>query len=1007
MAPAVTTTTPAAAVPTSPVQSKSVKSNKRQTSFPLIDLYSGSDASFAITDEALRKEIISGLRGLETYIVPGSVTNKEDRKFAFRRTLPTTVLYSEKGLLLYDKLVEAPEYYLWNAESDILSRYADEIVHRAFGLNTPPPPRKEDDQKEEKQDQSHQNESFPHHSNGGKGDAKEKWGDDRVGIHNGGVNGEEGMDGKRAVGAASMVELGAGSLRKTVHLIRALQNLPSAGRTDGPNVEYYALDLDKAELQRTLEELHKQEAKQIDADKWSVMNGKVGINGMWATYDQGLDFIGKGGLGRNKQSEDNEGKRCLLWLGSSIGNFDRRGAAEFLERAAKSSLRPGDTMLVSIDRRNEPEAVAKAYNDAAGWTRDFIIQGLHHADKILGGGVLDPAKFEYYDRYNAVEGRHESYYRALENVTLHIPGEKEPIEIEQGELIHTESSYKYNEREALDIFDYAGLRIINRWSDSKDRYDIYLVERPAFHFPSTRLMTGSRKDIDQGLSAAEAHGLRGSWEFDSDAGAGSNGIKEPFVHATWGLPSLKEWDDLWAAWDTVTLTMIPNSMLHEKPIDLRHICLFYLGHIPAFLDILISRTLQEPHTNQHFSDIFERGIDPHMDDETQCNPHSVVPTCKEDWPELQELIEYKGKVKERVTNLYAEFASGQRQLNRRIARLFWLTLEHKALHLETLLYMLIQSPNTQPPKGFIAPDWQLLARHWDEADLRQGGEKARERMLNFKPDTVILGHDDDDTLDFDYVAHRPTDDVTDLNAQLGYPEFGWDNENPRREVKTDAFSIMAAPINNEQYLHFLEETKSDDYPSSWIVEGSQVKPQVRTFYGPVAMNIARLWPCQASGTQLENYAKWKGGRLPTQAELRRFLDANDGPNVTDRPGSNVGFRNWHPIPPQLARPDHDGTPLAGHNGGVWEWTSSCLEKYEGYKQSILYPGYSSDFFDGKHNIVLGGSYVTTPSIAGRRTVTNWYQKPYPFVFAGARVVFDNKTTAKRARTPSPHLAPLN
>lgn len=52
--------------------------------------------------------------------------------------------------------------------------------------------------------------------------------------------------------------------------------------------------------------------------------------------------------------------------------------------------------------------------------------------------------------------------------------------------------------------------------------------------------------------------------------------------------------------------MIPSSMLLQKPIDLRHICLFYLGHIPTFLDIHLSRLLNEDHTEpEHFKDIFE------------------------------------------------------------------------------------------------------------------------------------------------------------------------------------------------------------------------------------------------------------------------------------------------------------------------------------------------------------------------------------------------------------------
>lgn len=52
----------------------------------------------------------------------------------------------------------------------------------------------------------------------------------------------------------------------------------------------------------------------------------------------------------------------------------------------------------------------------------------------------------------------------------------------------------------------------------------------------------------------------------------------------------------------------------------------------------------------------------------------------------------------------------------------------------------------------------------------------------------------------------------------------------------------------------------------------------------------------------------------------------------------------------------------------------------------LYPGYTSDFFDGKHNIILGGSWATHPRIAGRKTFVNWYQRNYPYTWATARLV---------------------
>lgn len=54
----------------------------------------------------------------------------------------------------------------------------------------------------------------------------------------------------------------------------------------------------------------------------------------------------------------------------------------------------------------------------------------------------------------------------------------------------------------------------------------------------------------------------------------------------------------------------------------------------------------------------------------------------------------------------------------------------------------------------------------------------------------------------------------------------------------------------------------------------------------------------------------------------------------------------------------------------------------------LYPGYTADFFGGKHNVVLGGSWATHPRIAGRKSFVNWYQRNYSYAWVGARLVRD-------------------
>lgn len=76
-----------------------------------------------------------------------------------------------------------------------------------------------------------------------------------------------------------------------------------------------------------------------------------------------------------------------------------------------------------------------------------------------------------------------------------------------------------------------------------------------------------------------------------------------------GVPTVQDWHGLWASWDFVTLNMISPPMLYQKPIDLRHICLFYLGHIPTFLDIHLSSLLGEPHTEPEVFKVRSSSLD--------------------------------------------------------------------------------------------------------------------------------------------------------------------------------------------------------------------------------------------------------------------------------------------------------------------------------------------------------------------------------------------------------------
>jgi formylglycine-generating enzyme required for sulfatase activity len=429
----------------------------------------------------------------------------------------------------------------------------------------------------------------------------------------------------------------------------------------------------------------------------------------------------------------------------------------------------------------------------------------------------------------------------------------------------------------LEMFEKAGLRIIQYWKDPQSEYRLWLLEKPAFYFP---LLPDVAKRMGSPSSNEEQPKTSTAVNADS-----------------WSsIPSRQEWDTLWKYWDLVTLDMIPENMLHQKPIDLRHKCLFYLGHIPTFLDIHLTRMTDGKHTEpERFKDIFERGIDPHVDDPSKIHDHSAVPEKDEEWPVLREILDFRDRVRARLLALYDDIDTGKRILSRRVGRILWMTFEHEAFHVEvsdlealrsrfsdplpqTLLYMLLQSPATLPPPGFAHPNWSDLARQWDEsANLN--------RLLAFSASTVTLGHNDRESEDRLFAKD---------DSWLGH-EFGWDNENPASTVSVRPFRVQSLPITNGDYHEFWKANGIERIPGSWNVDRETSEVTVKSLYGAVPLEVAQYWPLMASYEEIDAFAKWKGGRLPTEAEMRVLWNSPMGP----RPASlsaNVGLRNWHPIP---------------------------------------------------------------------------------------------------------------
>jgi EasF-like predicted methyltransferase len=726
------------------------------------------------------------------------------------------------------------------------------------------------------------------------------------------------------------------SLRKTQVILQAIEKAKK-------DVSYYALDLDQRELERSLSFLGDFQY--------------VKLVGLLGTYEQSVPWI-------NRQFSNN-GQKVFMWLGSSIGNQSRYESAEFLNTIQTNCMAPRDLFIIGFDKRNDAAKIELAYNDSQGVTREFIMNGLDHLNHIMDKTVIHRTDFMYHTKYQEKAGRHVAHYKALKDMTIDykLPEKLYQIEIKKDEMIHIEHSYKYSLDEIQGILSIAGLDMVECWEDAEKQYRLALTEKRPFHLEDDPFEV--RKNLSQKYTSNDP-------EYIDCKVCNQDEQVDVDMDMMWPstVPDLKEWEELWKLTDVVTRQMInKDTMLFERPISLRHPFIFYLGHIAAFLDIQITRHKADGEVNQqsgytspqHFADIFERGIDPDMDDPTQCNPHSTVPDEDSDWPAYEAIIEYQNHVRQRVKRLLQFWESEIQRTGKsfldghperiRCARILFMCFEHEAMHIETLLYMLNQSQLVLPPAGVSQPSWK------NKPYIMTNQVLSDAPVIEIPDGVVVLGHNDSENADF---TRLDTSSV----------EFGWDNEHPQRQVNVKSFSIQSRPVSNGEYYNYYRLTSQTNMPASWC-EGTD-GIHVRTLFGPCPLEYAKNWPVQVSYNEALGYAQWKGARIPTEAELLRFRDQTPCYKFP-----NVGFKKWMST-------DVDNEQV--HTiGDAFELTSTVWDSHDGFEPSEIYPGYSADFFDGKHHVVLGGSWATHPRMAFRRSFRNWYQAAYPYVFSTFRL----------------------
>lgn len=240
----------------------------------------------------------------------------------------------------------------------------------------------------------------------------------------------------------SVVELGAGTATKTLTLLEALTRRQI-------RVAFFPVDISPNALA---------EAR----DRVTAECSQVAVRPVVADFSEGFSFL-----------RDIGGRKLVLYLGSSIGNFDPGAAVEML-RQVRSQLSAGDALLLGTDLAKVPSILVPAYDDAQGITARFNKNILQRLNRDLEAD-FDLDSFRHVALWNPIRSRMEIYLESLATQIVRLRLLQLEVRIHAGERIHTENSYKYTMPMVEGMLGEAGFKLERTWFDGRKWFALHLA----------------------------------------------------------------------------------------------------------------------------------------------------------------------------------------------------------------------------------------------------------------------------------------------------------------------------------------------------------------------------------------------------------------------------------------------------------------------------------------------------------------------------------------------------
>ncbi len=245
-----------------------------------------------------------------------------------------------------------------------------------------------------------------------------------------------------AGGASTIIELGAGTAKKTMLVLRAALDLHHSVTFIPVDVSRYALEVANARVRSELPQI--------------------------AVHPLVLDYTQ-----HSRALSQISGRKLILYIGSSIGNFEPMAACALLRRL-RSSLTPGDSLLLGTDMRKPVDILMRAYDDPAGVTAQFNLNVLARINREFDAD-FDLDQFTHCVIWNENESRIEMHLQSRTDQLVNINALELSVPFSSGETIHTENSYKFTPSMLETLASNGGFRLEQSWSDERNWFTVTLL----------------------------------------------------------------------------------------------------------------------------------------------------------------------------------------------------------------------------------------------------------------------------------------------------------------------------------------------------------------------------------------------------------------------------------------------------------------------------------------------------------------------------------------------------